>query len=345
MLEADRIVSTAESPEDQATEPTVRPTRLVDYIGQKRVKEQMEIWLGAAKKRGSALDHVLLFGPPGLGKTTLATIVANELGVNITTVAAPAIEKAGDIAALVSKQEKNSVLFIDEIHRLNNKLAEMLYSAMEDFKLDIVIGEGPAAQSVSIPLQPFTLIGATTKAGGLASPLIARFGIVAHLEYYDNLSLKQIITRSAKCLNIDIDEEGASEIACRSRGTPRIANRLLRRVRDYAEFKANSHISKEIANAALNLMDVDASGLDRTDQKLILSMIDMFGGGPVGLENLAASTGEDADTIEDMIEPYLIQQGYIQRTRTGRVATEKAYKHFDRVYLESNKSHQLSLDL
>ena len=314
MIEVDRVVSTEEKAEDLALEPTVRPARLRDYIGQDRVREQMDIWLSAARKRGKALDHVLLFGPPGLGKTTLATIVANEMGVNITTVAAPAIEKQGDIAALVSKQEKNSVLFIDEIHRLNNKLAEMLYSAMEDFKLDIVIGEGPAAQSVTIPLQPFTLIGATTKAGGLASPLRARFGIVAHLEFYDDLSLQKIVKRSAGCLGIAIDDGGAMEIATRSRGTPRIAN--------------------QVANAALNILEVDPKGLDLMDRKLILSMIDMFGGGPVGLENIAAAVGEDAETIEDMIEPYLIQQGYIQRTRTGRVATERAYSHFGRTFVK-----------
>ncbi|MBQ1425769.1 MAG: Holliday junction branch migration DNA helicase RuvB [Succinivibrionaceae bacterium] len=334
MIEVDRVVSTEEKAEDLALEPTVRPARLSDYIGQDRVREQMDIWLSAARKRGKALDHVLLFGPPGLGKTTLATIVANEMGVNITTVAAPAIEKQGDIAALVSKQEKNSVLFIDEIHRLNNKLAEMLYSAMEDFKLDIVIGEGPAAQSVTIPLQPFTLIGATTKAGGLASPLRARFGIVAHLEFYDDLSLQKIVKRSAGCLGIAIDDGGAMEIATRSRGTPRIANRLLRRVRDYAEIKADGMITRQVANAALNILEVDPKGLDLMDRKLILSMIDMFGGGPVGLENIAAAVGEDAETIEDMIEPYLIQQGYIQRTRTGRVATERAYSHFGRTFVK-----------
>lgn len=348
MIEADRVVSTGAQAEDLALEPTVRPQRLQDYMGQSRVKEQMSIWLPAAKKRGRALDHVLLFGPPGLGKTTLATIVANELVVNITTVAAPAIEKQGDIAALVSKQEKNSVLFIDEIHRLNNKLAEMLYSAMEDFKLDIVIGEGPAAQSVSIPLQPFTLIGATTKAGGLASPLRARFGIVAHLEFYDDLSLQQIVMRSAGCLGIAIDADGAMEIACRSRGTPRIANRLLRRVRDYAEIRADGRITKEVANSALNILEVDPKGLDLMDKKLILSMIDMFNGGPVGLESIAAAISEDPETIEDMIEPYLIQQGYIQRTRTGRIATEKAYRHFGRTFVSRDiaaKDSQLSLNL
>ena len=317
MIEVDRVVSTEEKAEDLALEPTVRPARLRDYIGQDRVREQMDIWLSAARKRGKALDHVLLFGPPGLGKTTLATIVANEMGVNITTVAAPAIEKQGDIAALVSKQEKNSVLFIDEIHRLNNKLAEMLYS-----------------QSVTIPLQPFTLIGATTKAGGLASPLRARFGIVAHLEFYDDLSLQKIVKRSAGCLGIAIDDGGAMEIATRSRGTPRIANRLLRRVRDYAEIKADGMITRQVANAALNILEVDPKGLDLMDRKLILSMIDMFGGGPVGLENIAAAVGEDAETIEDMIEPYLIQQGYIQRTRTGRVATERAYSHFGRTFVK-----------
>lgn len=332
VIEADRIVSTEESVSDIRLDPAVRPRYLKDYIGQSRVREQMAIWIDAAKKRGTALDHVLLFGPPGLGKTTLATIVANELDVQITTVAAPAIEKAGDIAALVSKQQPNSVLFIDEIHRLNNKLAEMLYSAMEDFKLDIVIGEGPAAQSVSIPLQPFTLIGATTKAGGLASPLRARFGIVQRLEFYDVDSLALIVQRSAKCLNIAITQDGAHEIACRSRGTPRIANRLLRRVRDYCEVKGNGEITKILANDALNMLEVDALGLDLMDKKLILAIIDMFDGGPVGLENIAAAIGEASETIEDMIEPYLIQNGFIQRTRSGRVVTEKGYRHFNRDY-------------
>ncbi|MGN1356270.1 MAG: Holliday junction branch migration DNA helicase RuvB [Succinivibrionaceae bacterium] len=329
MIESDRIISSSERPEDHVLEPSVRPQMLRDYVGQSKVKSQLEIFIAAAKKRGQQLDHVLLYGPPGLGKTTLANIIAHEMGVSITTTSAPVLEKAGDIAALLTKLEPNSVLFIDEIHRLNNKLAETLYSAMEDFKFDIMIGEGPGAQSVRLDLPPFTLVGATTKAGGLASPLLARFGITERLEYYTPQELLQVVKRSASCLKIAIEDEGAQEIAKRSRGTPRIANRLLRRVRDYADVRSEAGIiTGKVAGDALNMYDVDVEGLDVMDRKLLTGIIEQFGGGPVGLENMAASISEDPDTIEDMIEPYLIQQGFLQRTRTGRIATRRAYEHF-----------------
>ncbi|MBQ8708241.1 MAG: Holliday junction branch migration DNA helicase RuvB [Succinivibrionaceae bacterium] len=328
MIESDRIVSTAETPEEAAAEKSIRPLTLGEYIGQAKVREQLSIFIQAAKQRGESLDHVLLFGPPGLGKTTLAHIIAKEMDTSITVTSAPVLEKTGDIAALLTKLEPGSVLFIDEIHRLNNKLSETLYSAMEDFKFDIVIGEGPGAQSVRLDLPRFTLVGATTKAGGLANPLLARFGITESLEYYSHEELKQVVLRSAGCLDIAIDEAGAMEIASRSRGTPRIANRLLRRVRDYEAVKVRKGVvTKEVAAAALTMLEVDLSGLDKNDRRLLQTIIERFDGGPVGLDNLAAAISEESETIEDMIEPYLIQQGYVQRTPRGRIATSRAREH------------------
>lgn len=329
MIEADRLVSGQETREDAAigTEaPGIRPEYLKDYIGQSHVREQMGLFIKAAKLRAEPLDHVLLFGPPGLGKTTLAQIIAKEMGVNITSTVAPVLEKPGDIAALLTKMEEGSVLFIDEIHRLNHKLAEMLYSAMEDFKFDIMIGEGPSAQSVKIDLPRFTLVGATTKAGALTGPLRARFGITQRLEFYGTEDLKKIVKRSAGCLGVEITETGAEEIAKRSRGTPRIANRLLRRVRDYAQTMAGGVIDQTTADAALNMLGIDLCGLDDQDFKILKLIVEQCNGGPVGLGNIAACTGEDEDTIEDMIEPYLLQQGYLQRTKSGRIATQKAYE-------------------
>ena len=335
MIESDRVVSAAVKPEEQNSEIEIRPQYLKDYIGQKKVKEQLGIYIEAAKSRKDSLDHVLLFGPPGLGKTTLANIIAKEMGTSITTTSAPALEKTGDIAALLTKLEPGAVLFIDEIHRLNNKLSETLYSAMEDFKFDIVIGEGPGAQSVRIDLPKFTLVGATTKAGGLPRPLLARFGITENLEYYSPEELKLVVERSAQCLGITIESEGALEIAARSRGTPRIANRYLRRVRDYESVKVNKGvITRQVASDALKMLDVDLCGLDRIDRLLLLAIIDRFDGGPVGLDNLAAAISEESETISDMIEPYLIQQGYIQRTSRGRIATNLAREHLGKQLTE-----------
>ena len=328
MIEADRLIQTASTREDEVIDRAIRPKTLADYTGQQHVCQQMAIFIEAARGRGDPLDHLLIFGPPGLGKTTLAMIVANEMGVNIKTTSGPVLEKAGDLAALLTNLEPNDVLFIDEIHRLSPVVEEILYPAMEDYQLDIMIGEGPAARSIKLDLPPFTLVGATTRAGALTSPLRDRFGIVQRLEFYKVEELTQIILRSAHFLNLELDELGASEIARRSRGTPRIANRLLRRVRDYAQVKANGQVTQQVAAAALQMVDVDAEGFDYMDRKLILAIIEKFMGGPVGLDNLAAAIGEEKDTIEDVIEPFLIQQGFIQRTPRGRIASPRAYAHF-----------------
>lgn len=328
MIEADRLIQTAATREDEVIDRAIRPKTLADYTGQQHVCQQMAIFIEAARGRGDPLDHLLIFGPPGLGKTTLAMIVANEMGVNIKTTSGPVLEKAGDLAALLTNLEPNDVLFIDEIHRLSPVVEEILYPAMEDYQLDIMIGEGPAARSIKLDLPPFTLVGATTRAGALTSPLRDRFGIVQRLEFYKVEELSKIILRSAHFLNLLLDEDGATEIARRSRGTPRIANRLLRRVRDYAQVKHNGQVTPEVASAALQMVDVDAEGFDYMDRKLILAIIEKFMGGPVGLDNLAAAIGEEKDTIEDVIEPFLIQQGFIQRTPRGRIASPRAYKHF-----------------
>ena len=315
------------SPAEEAIERALRPKLFDDYVGQGKVREQLEIFIGAARKRGEAMDHVLLFGPPGLGKTTLSHIIAHELGVNLRQTSGPVLEKPKDLAALLTNLEKNDVLFIDEIHRLSPVVEEILYPALEDYQIDIMIGEGPAARSIKLDLQPFTLVGATTRAGMLTNPLRDRFGIVARLEFYTADELARIVTRSAGLLKAPMDSEGGYEIARRSRGTPRIANRLLRRVRDYADVKGTGHITLDIANKALAMLDVDPQGFDVMDRKLLEAVIHRFDGGPVGLDNIAASIGEERDTIEDVIEPYLIQQGYLQRTPRGRIATLAAYKH------------------
>ncbi len=323
-----RVVSAAPgSPNEEAIERALRPKGLAEYVGQAKAREQLEIFISAARLRSEALDHVLLFGPPGLGKTTLAHIVAAELGVNLRQTSGPVLEKPKDLAAILTNLEKNDVLFIDEIHRLSPVVEEILYPALEDYQIDIMIGEGPAARSIKLDLQPFTLVGATTRAGMLTNPLRDRFGIVARLEFYSAEELTRIVTRSAGLLNVPTDAAGALEIARRSRGTPRIANRLLRRVRDYAQVKAAGRIDAAIADLALKMLDVDPLGLDVMDRKLLEAVIHRFDGGPVGLENVAAAIGEEAGTIEDVIEPYLIQQGYLQRTPRGRVATQAAYRH------------------
>jgi Holliday junction DNA helicase RuvB len=323
-----RVVSAAPmSSNEEAIERALRPKLLQEYVGQAKVREQLEIFIGAARKRQEALDHVLLFGPPGLGKTTLSHIIAQELGVNLRQTSGPVLEKPKDLAALLTGLEKNDVLFIDEIHRLSPVVEEILYPALEDYQIDIMIGEGPAARSIKLDLQPFTLVGATTRAGMLTNPLRDRFGIVARLEFYNAEELQRIVHRSAGLLQAPIDAEGAFEIARRSRGTPRIANRLLRRVRDYADVKGNGHINQPIAQAALAMLDVDPQGFDVMDRKLLEAVIHRFDGGPVGLDNIAASIGEERDTIEDVIEPYLIQQGFLQRTPRGRTATLAAYRH------------------
>ena len=322
-----RIIGAGATREDEAADASIRPKRLAEYLGQQPVREQMEIYIQAAKHRGDALDHVLIFGPPGLGKTTLSQVIANELGVALRMTSGPVIEKAGDLAALLTNLQPHDVLFIDEIHRMSPVVEEVLYPAMEDFQIDIMIGEGPAARSIKIDLPPFTLIGATTRAGLLTAPLRDRFGIVQRLEFYSAEELTRIVSRSAQILGIACDADGAAEIARRSRGTPRIANRLLRRVRDYAQVKGDGTITQEMARKALSMLDVDPRGFDVMDRKLLEAVVHRFDGGPVGVDNIAASIGEDAGTIEDVIEPYLIQQGYLQRTPRGRIATKAAYEH------------------
>ena len=335
MEENERIITTREINED--SDSSLRPKYLDDYTGQENIKESLDIYIKAAKKRGEALDHVLLYGPPGLGKTTLSGVIANELNVNIKVTSGPAIEKPGDLAAILTNMTENEVLFIDEIHRLSKSVEEVLYPAMEDYALDIIIGKGPSARSIRLDLPKFTLIGATTKAGNLTSPLRDRFGVILRLELYTPEELKKIVKRSASILNIEIEEDGALEIASRSRGTPRIANRLLKRVRDYAEVLGNGVITKEITNKALSMLEVDNIGLDRVDKRMILTIINAFNGGPVGLETLAATIGEESTTIEDVYEPYLLQLGFLNRTPRGRVVTKLAYEHFGIKMLEDEQ--------
>lgn len=342
MIEPDRLISADSTPSEERFDRALRPLSLADYVGQPAVKEQLNIFIEAARKRGEPLDHCLVFGPPGLGKTTLAHIIANEMQVDLKTTSGPVLEKAGDLAALLTNLEEGDVLFIDEIHRLSPMVEEILYPALEDYQLDIMIGEGPAARSIKLDLPPFTLVGATTRAGLLTSPLRDRFGIVQRLEFYSVEDLASIVSRAGDILDVPIDLGGAREIACRSRGTPRIANRLLRRVRDYAEVKSDGKITAEIADAALNMLNVDQSGFDHLDRRLLLALIEKFEGGPVGVDSLAAALSEERGTIEDVLEPYLIQQGYLMRTSRGRMATRMAYDHFG---LPNPKHHQEQLDV
>ena len=324
----DRIITAQLDEEEKRYEATLRPPTLSEYIGQEKVKDNLNIFIEAAKRRGEALDHVLFYGPPGLGKTTLAYIISRELGVGIKATSGPAIERQGDLAAILTNLQKNEVLFIDEIHRLNTAIEEILYPAMEDYQIDLIIGQGPSARTIKLDIPRFTLIGATTRSGLLTSPLRDRFGIITRLDFYKPEELRLILLRSANILNVQLDESGADEIACRSRGTPRIANRLLRRVRDYAEVKADSIITREVAKMALRMLEIDERGFDTMDRKLLLTIIEKFGGGPVGIETIAAAISEDKDTIEDVYEPFLIQEGFLHRTPRGRLATPNAYRHF-----------------
>ena len=342
MIEPDRLISPDISASEERYDRALRPVTLEEYVGQPAVKEQLEIFIEAARRRTEPLDHTLVFGPPGLGKTTLAHIIAHEMKVDLKTTSGPVLEKAGDLAALLTNLESGDVLFIDEIHRLSPVVEEILYPALEDYQLDIVIGEGPAARSIKLDLPPFTLVGATTRAGLLTSPLRDRFGIVQRLEFYSIEDLASIVKRAANIIEVNIDEQGAQEIACRARGTPRIANRLLRRVRDYAEVKSDGSSTKETADAALNMLNVDQSGFDHLDRRLLLTLMEKFDGGPVGVDSLAAALSEERGTIEDVLEPYLIQQGYLMRTSRGRMATRMAYEHFG---LKSPKRIQQQMDI
>jgi Holliday junction DNA helicase RuvB len=342
-LENERLVSATPEPEEDVAERAIRPDNLDDYIGQVAVKKQMRIFIAAARKREDALDHTLIFGPPGLGKTTLARIIARELNVNLRHTSGPVLERPGDLAAILTSLEPGDVLFVDEIHRLSPVVEEVLYPAMEDFQLDILIGEGPAARSIKLNLKPFTLVGATTRAGLLTSPLRDRFGIVQRLEFYSEAELQAIVKRSAGIVGIGMDENGEQEIAARSRGTPRIANRLMRRVRDYAEVEADGFVDKAVADAAMDLLDVDPNGFDMMDRKVLLTIIEKFSGGPVGVDAVAAAIGEERGTIEDVIEPFLIQQGYLMRTPRGRVATANAYRHFGLAEPKEGDATELAL--